>query len=176
MRFFWLFFLLLVGVTWADNWTHQGPTWRHQNGLQITFPQDFAVSTDEFDNLSVVGKQGFVRFTVQAAKGEKEFKGWIAGREKVVTEQGMTPKREFERKMAGGVVARYSECERMSEEDILFVVLWAAFQQGQDYLCLQLFYPKQRESDWGPLLEKSLESVKRVPTGKPAAKSKVGAL
>ena len=176
MRRFLIFFLLLVGLAGAESWSHQGTTWKHNNGLQMTFPQEFAVSTDDFGNLSVLGKQGFVRYTLQACQSEKDYKGWIVGREKVISEQGMTLKREFERELPGQVKARFTECERMSEEDILFVVLWVAYQQGQDYLCVQMYYPKQRESDWGPMLQKSLESVRKQQKGKPASKSKVGAL
>jgi hypothetical protein len=161
MRMITVLWLLLVVPGWCENWTHKGSTWKHSNGMSITFPAEFQVEQAPTGILSVTGKQGFVNFSVQGMKGEKLFKSWILGQQKAFEEEHLEIKSDFNKTLKNGVLARFLETERLSEQGILFVIVATALSKGQDYLCLQMYYPKEREKDWGPLMQSTVNSVTR---------------
>lgn len=155
--------LLLLWVlalpVWCKEWAHEGTTWKHSNGMSVTFPADFQVEEQPSGILEIQGKQGFVHYSVQGMKGEKNFKSWILGQQKALDQEGLKIKSDFNKKLKGGLLGRFMETERMSEQNILFVIVSVAVSKGQDYLCMQMFYPKEREKDWGPLMQGTVHSV-----------------
>jgi len=161
MRIFVLLWVLLVIPGWSEAWTHKDRTWKHSNGLSITFPADFQVEASPQGILNVVGKQGFINLNVRGLKGEKDFKGWLVGQRQSFEAEGLKIKGEQTQTLKSGILARTMQTERMSEQGILFVVVACALSKGQDYLCLQFFYPQEREKDWSPLLQNTLNSVTR---------------
>lgn len=162
MRYFLLLLLLFCSPVGADTWSHSGTSWKHSNGLTITFPADFQVQDQGNGVLSVQGKQGFVSYTVQGMQGEKLFKDWVKAQQRTFQDEGMTVKQEFQHEYPQKKVSgRFMESERTSQQGIAFVVVAASFQQGKDYLCMQFYYPKEREKDWGPLLNGVFESIHR---------------
>jgi hypothetical protein len=170
-RFFCLFCLLFLALpALAGPWSRSGTTWKHQNGMVITFPQEFAAEEAPNGILHVSGKQGFVDFLVQGARGDKEFKGWLAGQQQSFETEGLKIQQQPSRKLKSGVLAHTMSADRTSEQGIVFVVVAAAFQQGQDYLCMQMFYPKEREQDWTPLFQGVVNSVKPPARAAKAAK------
>lgn len=128
--------------------------------MSITLPAEFQAEADKGGILNVTGKEGFVHLTIQGMKGEKLFKSWIAGQQKAFDEEGLKLKDLPNKTLKNGILVRASETQRMSEQEILFVIASVALSKGQDYLGLQMFYPKQREKDWGPLLNGIIQSVK----------------
>ena len=152
-----LFLLTIPG--WCDIWSHKNNTWKHSNGMSITFPADFQVEAAKSGILTVTGKQGFVNFTVQGMKGEKLFKSWILGQQKAFDEENLEIKSDFNKTLKNGILGRFMETERLSEQGILFVIVSTALSKGQDYLCMQMYYPKEREKDWGPLMQSTVNSV-----------------
>ena len=161
MRFLLLLLLLLSAPGWCENWTHKDNPWKHANGLSITFPAEFQVEASPSGILTVTGKQGFISYTVQGMKGEKLYKSWILGEQQTFEKAGLETKSDTTRKLKNGVQARFVETERMSEQGILFVIVSTVLSQGKDYLCLQMRYPKEREKDWGPLMQSTVNSVTR---------------
>lgn len=163
MRILQIILVLLLTIPgWCQgNWTHEGTTWKHSNGMQITFPADFQAEAAKDGILNVTGKQGFVSFAVQGMKGEKLFKSWVAGQQKALDSEGLKLKDLPNKTLKNGILVRTSETQRMSEQEILFVIASVALSKGQDYLCMQIFYPKEREKDWGPLMSATINSVKR---------------
>lgn len=159
MRKLLLLLWVLALPAWCKDWTHQGNTYKHSNGMSVTFPADFQVEEQNSGILEVQGKQGFVHYAVQGMKGEKNFKSWILGQQKAFDQEGLKLKSDFNKKLKGGLLGRFMESERMSEQQILFVIVSVAVSKGQDYLCMQMFYPKEREKDWGPLMQGTVNSV-----------------
>ena len=158
MRVFIVLLLMFTVPGWCDGWSHHDNTWKHPNGLSITFPPDFQVETATGDILNVTGKQGFISYTVQGMKGEKLFKSWLLGEQQSFEKAGLETKSDSTRKLKNGITGRFIETERMSEQGILFVIVSTALSKGQDYLCLQMRYPKEREKDWSPLLQSTVNS------------------
>ncbi|MFN8606490.1 MAG: hypothetical protein U0931_03095 [Vulcanimicrobiota bacterium] len=159
MRKLLLFLWVLTLPGWCKEWSHQGSVWKHGNGMSITFPADFQVEEKPGDILDVQGKQGFVHYSVQAMKGEKNFKSWILGQQKAFDQEGLKIKNDSSQKLKSGLLARFMDSERTSEQGILFVIVSVAVSKGQDYMCLQMFYPKEREKDWTPLFQGTINSI-----------------
>ncbi len=156
-----LLFLLLLTPGWSEAWSHQGTTWKHSNGISITFPAEFQVEADGEGLLSAAGKQGFVTYKILGLKGENGFKGWRKGQLQSFESEGLKVKAEFERKLNHGMQAKFIETEYTSQQGIVFVVLAAAVYKGSDYIGMTHMYPKEREKDWTPLFQGVVNSIKR---------------
>lgn len=159
MRKLLLLLWLLALPAWCKDWSHQGSTWKHSNGMSVTFPQDFQVEEQATGILTVEGKQGFVRYVVQAMKGEKTFKDWILGQKKAFDDGHVTDLKDSIKTLKNGLLARFLEGQRMSEQELLWVCISMAVSKGQDYLCMEIYYPKQREKDWSPILQGTVNSI-----------------
>ena len=161
MRKIFLLLLILLAPGWGETWSHQGTTWKHSNGVSITFPPEFQVETDKEGLLSAVGKQGFVTYKVLGIKGEKAFQGWRKGQLQSFESEGLPIKGDSQRKLKNGMQARILETEYTSQTGITFVVLAVAFNKGEDFIGMTHMYPKEREKDWTPLFQSVFDSVKR---------------
>jgi len=159
MRKLLLLLWVLASPAWCKDWSHQGSTWKHSNGMSVTFPTDFQVEEQAGGILDVQGKQGFVHYSVQGMKEEKNFKSWVQGQQKAFDQEGLKIKSDFNKKLKNGLLSRFLETERTSEQGILFVIVSVAISKGKDYLCLQMFYPKEREKDWSPILQGTVNSI-----------------
>ena len=161
MRKIFLLLLVLLAPCWGEVWSHQGRTWKHTNGVSITFPPEFQVESDAEGLLSATGKQGFVTYKVLGIKGENGFKGWRKGQLQSFESEGLTVKAEVQRKLKNGLLARILETEYTSQTGIVIVVLAIAFNKGDDFIGMTHMYPKEREKDWTPLFQSVFDSVKR---------------
>jgi len=138
-----------------------GEEWKHKNGMFVRFPPEFLVETLESGVLQAQGKQGFVSFSVQGLKGEKEMKSWKKANQQSLDQEKLPVKSETEHALKSGVKVQFVESERTSEQGVLFVVMFAAFVKGPDSLGMQFYYPKEREKDWTPLFQGVVNSVHR---------------
>ncbi len=165
----WLLALLALPA-WCKDWTHEGSTYKHSNGMSVTFPADFQVQEADNGVLTVVGKQGFVTYIVQGMVGEPAYKGWLAGQQEFRVKSDWQVKGEFTKPNKNGLQGQFVESEHTNQEGILFVGISVAFPKDKNYLCLQMLYPKLRESDWSPIFSGTVNSVKASAKVKPVAK------
>ncbi|MBX3168352.1 MAG: hypothetical protein KF760_13120 [Candidatus Eremiobacteraeota bacterium] len=170
MRKLLLLLWVLTLPAWCKDWSHTGTTWKHSNGMSVTFPADFQVQEADNGVLTVIGKQGFITYIVQGMVGEAAYKGWLGGQQQFRVKSDWQVKSEFSKANKNGLQGQFLESEHTNQEGILFVGIAVAFSKGKDYLCLQMLYPKLRESDWSPLLSDTVNSVKAGAKAKPVAK------
>lgn len=153
--------LLLTFPALAQTWSRQDGEWKHSNGMSLTFPQEFLVQSSQEGVLTADGKQGFVRFTVQGLRGEKEQKSWQKANQQSLEAEKLKITGQSQHALESGVRIKFQEAERLSEQGVLFVIVFAECSKGQDHLGIQFYYPRDREKDWTPLFQSILGSVKR---------------
>ena len=154
-----LFAAFLCAAGWGEGWTQKGHTWSHSNGLALTFPNGYKVSTEKNGTLNANAAGGYVILVFTPVSGKEQMKDAMKGIIQAMSQAKVVMKSDSVTGKQNGVDVAFQDGETLSNGVPIFVKL-GIFNKKESFLLMQLLVPKKLFGANEESLKKLFLSVK----------------